>query len=168
MDRVGPGSSFGPAASGGPATQAGLHFARAIAVDSSDVLYIAEPQRRPLQESRAQIRLVFPLTHWNLGAGGSVRLTSGKFARKNSLDLGNFAPCLRRGSAQNFIRFLIKSMEVSSPLRYSRYWRVTSQANGQPDKPLHACLSLDNPVFTTSSRRANCSARYFRPAPVMQ
>jgi hypothetical protein len=50
------------------------------------------------------------LTQWNLGAGASVRLTSGKCSRKNSLDLGNFAKCLRSGSAQNFIRFLIKSM----------------------------------------------------------
>lgn len=30
---------------GGPATQAGLYFARAIAVDSSDALFVAEPQR---------------------------------------------------------------------------------------------------------------------------
>src|SRR5437879_3774005 len=46
--------------------------------------------------------------------------------------------------------------------------RCWIEANDQLDEPLHACFSLANPVFTTSLRLANCAARYFLPAPVVQ
>src|SRR5690349_13231292 len=40
----------------------------------------------PMNDCRAQVFLIFPLTHWNVEAGRSVRLTSGNLARKNSRD----------------------------------------------------------------------------------
>jgi hypothetical protein len=76
------------------------------------------------------------IIRWNLGAGGSFKLTSGKLVRKYVLDLGNPAPFLRSGSAQNFIRFLMKSMVGSSLFKYSRYWSVASSTRIKSDRSI--------------------------------
>src|SRR5215471_2973428 len=89
--------------------------------------------RGPEAKTASQFRFELALGPLEPGAGRSARLISGKFARKNSVDLGKFALCFRKGSAQNVIRFLIKAMEVSSPLRYCRYWSVNSSARAKLD-----------------------------------